>query len=246
METPKQKKSPLKFFLGLLLLILFVLVIVFLFLKSQDIGEIITTYSNNTNTSLITVQQNIDQTTIDQTGQSNIWDFGMVAFVGMLGVGLIAWVSYLLFKFIGKRKLIGNKRKKECEAKAFEELRQKSYDISNGAKQSFRYYGTDSDTNPAWAFVFFKTNVNPIADINTVSKFDLVSCRVDAKTLEVFNETHGKDLKDIEQDLNKQRFGKESVPNFAGKTEKAPSFDELFESKKPTVSFSMADEEEGE
>ena len=74
----------------------------------------------------------------------------------------------------------------------------------------------------------------------------MVSCRIDAKTFEVSHESHGKDLKNIEEDLNNQRFGKESVPDYPGKTEKPPTFGELFEDKEPTISFAMGKEEKEE
>ena len=87
-------------------------------------------------------------------------------------------------------------------------------------------------------FIFFSKNVTEFEDADTVSKSELISCFVDAKTLEVWGESKGKDLDDIKLILNRQRFGKDGVPNYPGKTEKEPVFGDLFENSKPTVSFS--------
>jgi len=241
----EQKRRPLRKFIFILILILviFIVILIVFNLAKPYIGLGV----NQTNQSSVIIQQNITNiiTNIDQTGQTTFWDTASIAIVSLIvGAVIIAGIVFA-YKIMSRYKLRSDKKKKECEQKAIEHLRSKNYDVSSGAKQSYPYYGVDSDQNPVWAFVFFTNIVNPQSNVNTVSKYDLVSCYVDAKTLEVWGESHGKDLNDIKKDLNEQRFGKQGVPNYPGKTEKQPTYADLF-AKGSTVNVPLESDEEEE
>lgn len=243
MAERQRKRSPLKRWLALLFfaLILTVLIIGGFWAARTYFPDFL---GNQTNTSLITVEQTIQQTTIDKSGQTNAWDFAILIGVTIIIAIVLILLGYWFFKIISKRKLLSNKRKIICVARGIEELRKAGYEIAfEEAKQSTRFYGVDSDKNPTWTFVFFRSNVNPNADVSTVSKYDLISCYVDAKTLEVWGETHGKDLVDIKKEIHNQRFGKNDAPNYPGKTEREPVMADLF-GKGSTVNVPLGEEEE--
>ncbi len=239
-----KKSRPLrKFVLGLILFIAFAIVILIVYNLAKPYIGFVGNQTGNESSSFITVQQTQQVTNIDKSGQTNFFYFASIVIVSVISLGLIWYAFHLFFKFLSKYKLRSSKRREECERKVSEHLWSKNYDVAEQAKQSYPYFGVDSDQNPVWVFVFYKSNVNPQADVNTVSKYDLVSCYVDAKTLECWGESHGKDLSDIKKELNEQRFGKQGVPNYAGKTEKQPTYADLFEGSKPSVTFTPEEEE---
>ncbi len=237
------KRGALKKFAAILLLILIFVVIAIVGFNFAK--PFISSGLNETNSTLINVQQNQQITNIDQRGQTNFWDGFIIFVVVAFSFGILFFVFKWLFKFLSGKKLLSNKRKDECELKGADNFLEKGFPLGlKKAKASYKYYGVDSESNLTWVFIFFRNTVPNDSDVHLVDKKDLFSCFVDGKTLEVWDESSGKDMKDIKKELNAQRFGKESVPNYPGKTEKQPSIGDLFDTTKPSVTFSPDNEEE--
>lgn len=237
------KGSGLKKFLGyILLFLIFVLLIIGIsYYFGKDRLE---SLFNNTNSSLITVQRDTTTqvTNVDKSGQANAWSFATWFGIAVL----IAFLALLAYKFFKDKTILSDKSKANCEIKAYNELKERGYSIGfKKAKWSKPGYGGDEQKNPFWAFIFFSRAVTPQEDINTVSKFELISCFVDAKTLKVWNESKGRDIAIITKEMHEQRFGKESIPDYPVKTEREPKdFQDLFTDKKTSLNVPLGGDEE--
>lgn len=206
------------------------------------------------NSSIISVQsnrtiyQNITTTNITNPGKYGLWDFMTWAVVGVAGFVLLGYLASLLFRFLMSRQLIGDKSKKKCAEAAVNELRKDGYDVRfEEPKQSWRWFGGDISDNPAWTFVFLLGQTNPEDKITSMSRYNMVSCNVDAKTLAVWNEQTGKDIDDLKIEMNNIRFGREARPDFPGKTERpADIWADLFEHNKPNISLPIGQNETDE
>jgi len=225
-------------FLFLLVLILVVLVFAFNFSKGLGVGAGVGGNASVNHT----VVQNITNVHITnvEAGENNFWDASVWLGTFAFALAFLAFLAWLFYSYLMRRRPFTSKNKEACIKRALAELRRMGYEVDfESPKQSYRFFGVDEERNPGWVFVFVRSGVSPALPVESVPLHGLVSCCVDAKTLEVFNEGHGRDLECLKKELHDQRFGRLGVPNWAGKTEKEPTLADLFQSNSPSLNVAI-------
>jgi hypothetical protein len=247
MATTKKTSPVTKFIVFLILVVIIILaiaggkVVYDTYFPSNQSKNVTTNIGNYT-------EQNITNIIPEQT---NIWNFLIVLFI-IVGVVLVLIIFFiLLFRYLSNKKSRQHTRD-ECIKQAYEILTAQGYTIpfipdkknNPSPKQTFRHYGSDTEGNCGWHIIFCKDEADFLTPIRNIPKYKLACCLVDAVNLDVMDEQEDWDLDVLKKSLWEQRFGKNSVPNWAGKTEREPTMADLFESKKPTVSFNLGEQEE--
>jgi hypothetical protein len=229
------KSTGIKRYVGILFIIIITLLLI-IFGFWLGTGKFSETKINQT------VVQNIEEKTIVEADDTNIWDT-LIIIGGLSIFALVIIISLkMYFNFKSSKNVLTRKNKELCAKKAYEELKKEGFDVGfEKPKWSYKYYGVDEEGNPAWVFIFVTSLTDPTKDLNTIDCFNMISCFIDAKTFEVWNEAQGKDPNQIKLELNEQRFGKVAVPNFPGKTEHKPSIADLFNTDKTNINLNPTD-----
>lgn len=240
MAENKKSKSVWRFIIFLFILGLAVIGIIALFNLNDAFVP-----SEKNSTIIIQNQTTINQnTTVIEPDDTNFFDFMIIAILSLV----IGSILYLIINNIIKaKKTFTTSNKQKCIMEAVKSLRLQGYEIGvEQPKQSYRSYGTDNEKNPSWFFNFVSDASWFKHPINEIPIHILISCEIDAVTYDTFNESQGRDLKDIKNELWERRFGKSSVPAYPGKTEKVPSFADLFNNEnKPNLNFSVGSDDIG-
>lgn len=236
----KTKKSGLKTFIqAVVIMVILGLIIIFawnIFLKDN-----INNYFKNNETEhndTIIIEETNNYTTINNPGKLGLWDFLLIGLIVILGFVFLRYFTKKLFELLNKKKLATNKHKQLCITTSREELKKKGYKPAElDPKFDFPYYGGDSENNPVWAFGFIEES----ADFESpfITPYELITCCINTKTLEIFNPQQGRSWKDFLKELRNQRFGINIPPNFPGKTEKEPSFEDLFNTENSSLNIGL-------
>lgn len=232
----KKHKGIGKVIAVLFLIFIFVAIALFMYRGSKSFFGLNQTTNQ---TVIIQNQTNIEQTIIEP-GKSNVWDAVRSLIIwGIIGAIVISGF-YFGYRLLSKRQAISEKNKEKCIRKAKKVLIADGYPISmeSEPKYSYRIFGIDEEKFPGWGFGFVKEGVDFTKPY--ISGHALITCIVDAKTLDVFNENQGRNWDDFIKELKEQRFGRHGVPNWPGKTEKEPS---IFDWSKAQPSVTLTPEE---
>lgn len=212
----KVKKSGFRRFIAwLVIILLLVIAVIFAlyFLKPYlpEIKQNITIYENKTE--YVTVQP----------GKANIYDTILWIGTTLIISGLVGFLGYHFFKFLQSRRILTNKNWELCVKSAVKRLKSKYPIDFEEPLTSERFYGGGEEKNLGWGFVFARAGTDYTKPLSTISKFNLISCFVDGKTLDVMGEDHCRDLNDLEDHLRLQRLGKKADPYFPVKPEREPT-----------------------
>jgi hypothetical protein len=165
----------------------------------------------------------------------------LISLAIIFGIVLIIW---FYFKY---RPAASSHSKEKCMKKAIEELnKQYKYVEPIDEKRhplyfSTPYYGVYDEKNPGWAFIFYKKGIDNT--VHFIHKAMLISCCVNAKSLEIFNEAYNRDENDLCKLLVNQGFGIGWPLNWPGVPQRKATFVDLLGQSKSDVNVNVTPEQ---
>lgn len=240
------KRSGFKIFVMIVLLIIIILSITIalylLWIKPNTNFSLIG--KNETNETqqgkILQIDQEIKQTTVDNRGNTTVWDSVIVFLIGFFVIIIVAILIWAVIKIFTSRRALTAKGKSHCEKAGYDELVKKGYPVPEtpeGKKYAqpfttIRWYGGGEQRNKSWALLWLKKGQSlEEYDFNTKSlkKFVIISILVDALTLDTWNERTGFASVDMLNYLRNVRLGKDgSIPHHPVGTEHESSLEEIF------------------
>lgn len=195
----------------------------------------------NDSTTIIYNEENIYVTEI-KPGRYSFGD--AVVIVGIV-IGVLAFLSFLVWIWFKTEKKNKEINYEKMVTETVKKLKESGHDIGfEKPKWEFPYFGVDDNKNPLMAFIFYNKDVEPNSKIEEVPKFNLISCSVDVKNLQVFNTSTNRGVKEFLNELHDQRFGKLGVPNKPGKTEKEPTMFADMMNPNASINIPLGDQDE--